>query len=232
MVHSRGCPRTAFFMEIHKTVILLGCTVLILTFGIFSVHNSQTVSVLTDSATNTVETKTSVVKNEQKPSSLVSPQSETITYSSALSSLPTQRLSINTDNYVGSTSNSKVDRSTTPFPGPVQPPISLSGIKGQITIGPTCPVLRADADGNIESGCKDRPYSTEIIVKTEDGLREVARTTSGKDGLYYIELAPGVYIVTAGPQDGFLFPSQVSQTITVVESTTTQVSFSLDSGIR
>lgn len=216
-------------MKKNRTNVLLSCTLLILIFGVFSIHNSQAVRVLAKSDKSTVGIKTPENNNEQIATRKISTPS--ITTTSTIS--PVSFLDENpvgTDNSVISSSKSKVDPIPVPVPSPK--PIDISAIKGQIAIGPTCPVLRIDADGNIEPGCEDRPYSTEIVVKTEDGLSEVARTKSDENGYYYIILEPGTYIVIAGPQEGFPFPFQISKTVTIEYSSTTHVSFSLDSGIR
>lgn len=236
-------------MRKYNFGILLIFIVLFLTLGLSGKQNLPSSKVLSDSDIKTVEIKTSEVK-EQKTSSVLSSKFKTITSTLTPTPLFTQTSSTsnastnnqggssggNTNNATtvnsdsGSSSNSN-NTPITPIPTPYSEPRLKGGISGQVAIGPTCPVLRIDPKGNIEPGCEDRPYSTEIVVKTQDGSSEIARTTSGEDGQYNINLNPGTYLVIAGHSDGRLYPLQQSETVTVGDEII-QVSFSLDSGIR
>lgn len=130
----------------------------------------------------------------------------------------------------------------TPTPIPAQqsdnvipPAVNNNGwIKGKVMIGPTCPgSIRIDQDGN-RNNCQDKPYEASITVKNENGESEIASTKSDSNGEFKVELPPGIYMVIAGNSDKNIdrFPSPQSQIITVETNKTTQISFSLDSGIR
>ena len=104
-------------------------------------------------------------------------------------------------------------------------PSGASGIQGEVTIGPTCPVEMAG------SPCPDAPFAATITV-SQDG--EVATTfTTGDDGRFHIPLDPGTYELTAVPvQPGGIASLKPLPAVTVSESTYTGVTISFDSGIR
>ena len=56
---------------------------------------------------------------------------------------------------------------------------ATSGIEGNVTIGPMCPVVQAD------SPCPDQPYAATIVIENTDGT-EVGRTQSSDDGRFRI----------------------------------------------
>ncbi len=97
-----------------------------------------------------------------------------------------------------------------------------TGIDGTVTLGPTCPVERAD------SPCPDRPYEARITIWR--GETKVAETRSGADGRFRVSLPPGVYLV-AGESENTL-PRGSEETVTVVEGRLTEVRIRFDSGIR
>ncbi len=103
------------------------------------------------------------------------------------------------------------------------PPASgETGIAGTATVGPTCPVERAD------SPCPDRPYEARITVW--QGSTMVSETRSGADGRFTVLLPPGTYRVVG--ESGSTFPHGTETTATVVEGQLTQVTLRFDSGIR
>ncbi len=106
--------------------------------------------------------------------------------------------------------------------------VGQSGITGTILLGPTCPVMRNPPD----PACADRPYKATIIVKSEDGLREITRFTSGEDGTFRVELAPGTYLLDPQSPAGSMLPRGEQQTVVVEAGQLTDVQISYDSGIR
>lgn len=127
----------------------------------------------------------------------------------------------------------------TPTPTPeIHEAVSTNGwIKGRVMIGPTCPgpIL---IDNGENATCEDAPYQTDISIRTNDGQSEVAHVSTDVNGYFKVEIAPGTYFVITGnfiTSDRFdspRFPPSASQTVTVNQGETTEVLFSLDSGIR
>lgn len=62
-----------------------------------------------------------------------------------------------------------------------------SGVRGSVSMGPTCPVERDPPD----PACADRPYSTSISISHNGATFAVAQ--SALDGTYSIALPPGAY---------------------------------------
>ncbi len=98
-----------------------------------------------------------------------------------------------------------------------------SGIKGLVTIGPTCPVEQP------ESPCPDRPYEATIQVLDEGG-DVVAEVRSGADGRFEVEVPPGTYALH--PVTATTPPSATDQVVEVRAGELTEVVVQFDSGIR
>ena len=102
-----------------------------------------------------------------------------------------------------------------------------SGIQGSIFSGPTCPVVGPDTGDE----CDDQPYAGTVIVRTEDGNREVARFTADESGDFEIALNPGVYMLVPQPgENGFPFAGD--QVVQVHPDAFTDVTILFDTGIR
>ncbi len=105
-------------------------------------------------------------------------------------------------------------------------PTGDSGIEGQVTIGPTCPVERVDQP------CPDKPFQAEVTVESAANGREVLRFTSGTDGRFRVALAPGTYrLVPRSPQGGAL-PRAEPLDVTVPQGQYVTADIRFDSGIR
>lgn len=103
-------------------------------------------------------------------------------------------------------------------------PIPLdSGIQGQVSIGPTCPVMQAGVP------CPDRPYLALLTVLTPDG-RRVTRFSTDAQGRFRIALSPGNYILHPESPGGM--PHAVEVRFTVLPGQFTPLAISYDSGIR
>jgi len=98
-----------------------------------------------------------------------------------------------------------------------------SGIEGLVTIGPTCPVERAD------SPCPDKPYPTQVIALGDGGV-EVARAATDNEGRFVLPLPPGDYRLTEVVSG--IFPRPTIVAVHVVSGSWTFVHLTLDSGIR
>jgi Carboxypeptidase regulatory-like domain len=72
---------------------------------------------------------------------------------------------------------------------------ALGTIRGAVLLAPTCPVE------STESPCPGRPLAG-VPVLVEDLEGDVqARTVSGEDGTFVIDVAPGSYALTASIED-------------------------------
>ena len=98
-----------------------------------------------------------------------------------------------------------------------------SGVEGVVTIGPTCPVERAD------SPCPDKPYPTQVIALGNGGV-EVARAATDNGGGFLLALPPGDYRLTEVVSG--TFPRPIIVAVHVVSGAWTFAHLTLDSGIR
>lgn len=98
-----------------------------------------------------------------------------------------------------------------------------SGIKGEVSIAPTCPVERP---GRV---C-ERPYQATITIRREPRHTLVARVRSSATGHFRIALAPGSYLLV--PQNVRPYPRSSPQVATVQSHRYTSVRINYDSGIR
>ena len=106
------------------------------------------------------------------------------------------------------------------------PSVEASGIEGTVTIGPTCPVQRMPPD----PACADKPYQATLQVQTADGQKTITQFTTGADGTFKVDVAPGNYVVV--PVSTSRLPRGSSQPVTVEKNKFTTVSVTFDSGIR
>lgn len=102
---------------------------------------------------------------------------------------------------------------------------SSSGVRGQILLGPTCPVVQEG------SPCPDEPVGGVEVRALTDG-ETIAETTSGEDGRFELELPPGRYTLEAvvGPDGPGMFAKPVA--VTVTAGAFVEVVVPVDSGIR
>lgn len=107
-------------------------------------------------------------------------------------------------------------------------PVSDTGIYGQVLIGPNCPVVRSDDDGE----CTNKPYQATIVVKSQNSSIEVTRFISDIRGKFKFDLKPGVYTLAPLLPDNVFLSKGVSQQVTVKQGNYTKVIISYDTGIR
>ena len=101
-----------------------------------------------------------------------------------------------------------------------------SGIRGMVTIGPTCPVERVPPDPL----CADKPYEATLMILNTSG-KQMATITSGKDGVFKISLPPGTYTIRPSESPSRM-PYAGEQTVVVPAIGYTDVTIQYDSGIR
>ena len=102
---------------------------------------------------------------------------------------------------------------------------SSSGVRGQVLLGPTCPVVQEG------SPCPDEPVGGVEVRALTDG-ETIAETTSGEDGRFELELPPGRYTLEAvvDPGGPGMFAKPVA--VTVTAGAFVEVVVPVDSGIR
>ena len=102
-----------------------------------------------------------------------------------------------------------------------------SGVRGIVTLGPTCPVERMPPD----PACADRPFETLVSVyRASDLMRVIVSARSSADGTFKMSLSPDEYILKAS--ESTTMPSCSPTSVTVGPDTYTSVTVACDSGIR
>ena len=101
-----------------------------------------------------------------------------------------------------------------------------SGIRGKVTIGPTCPVERVPADPN----CADKPFQAGFNIKNNAG-QIIKAFTSDANGVFSAELPSGIFVITNIPAPG-TYPRFSSQNITVLPGKYLDLNLQFDSGLR
>jgi hypothetical protein len=103
-----------------------------------------------------------------------------------------------------------------------------SGIRGLVLLGPTCPV-EASPGENEPVPCLT-PYAATLVVLDHENVK-VATVTSGPDGKFTVDLAPGDYVVT--PETGTdSYPIANPVSVTVVSGQYAEIQVNYDTGIR
>ncbi len=100
-----------------------------------------------------------------------------------------------------------------------------TGIRGEVVIGPTCPVE------TLNSPCPPAPFPAKITVSRGGDI--VAEFSTPPDGRFLIPLPPGTYTVEAKPLDENGIARMLPlPPVSVRSSGFTGVTISFDSGIR
>ena len=103
-----------------------------------------------------------------------------------------------------------------------------TGVRGTVTSGPTCPVETQPPD----PACAARPVAGAVLVFTDADGAEVARAISDVDGTFAVELAPGVYHLTAEPVEGLMGTPEPLDVEVEAGQPLTELQVSYDTGIR
>jgi hypothetical protein len=103
-----------------------------------------------------------------------------------------------------------------------------SGIRGLVTLSPTCPV-QASPGANEPEPCVT-PYAATLVVLDGEGA-VVTRITSGGDGRFSVNVPPGDYVLA--PETGTdSYPIAQPQSVVVVPGQYVEVEINYDTGIR
>lgn len=98
-----------------------------------------------------------------------------------------------------------------------------SGIEGDVTIGPMCPVVQ------VNNPCPDKPYQATLTVLTTD-RQKIIQFQTDPNGHFQVKLAPGKYILH--PESPHAMPRAADMSFTVNEHQFTRMEVVYDSGIR
>ena len=108
---------------------------------------------------------------------------------------------------------------------PISGPTADSGIVGNVSMGPTCPVEKDPPDPK----CADKPYANaRLTITSQDGQKYDGETDV--DGKFNIQTGPGVYTISIAPIN--IFPSCADTEVTVTEGKFSNIDISCDTGIR
>jgi hypothetical protein len=100
-----------------------------------------------------------------------------------------------------------------------------SGIRGIVTIGPTCPVERIPPDPE----CASKPYATNLVAINRISALQT-KFSSSEDGTFKLNLPPGDYSIRNTSTS--TLPRMEDQEITVYAHKYTELNIEFDSGIR
>ena len=104
-------------------------------------------------------------------------------------------------------------------------PAATTGIRGDVTLGPQCPVVQEGVP------CPDKPYEATLFV-FDGGGNQVAAVKSGPDGNYALALAPGSYRIAPQTPLDRPFPRAEEIDVILEAGMWTVVDVGYDSGIR
>jgi hypothetical protein len=100
-----------------------------------------------------------------------------------------------------------------------------SGIKGQVLLGPTSPVVSSDKPRT------DKPYKAKLKILNQD-REEVLQLDTDEEGRFKITLEPGKYIISPVAPNLLRPPYPEEQKVTVKMNEFTEVKVIFDTGIR
>lgn len=96
-------------------------------------------------------------------------------------------------------------------------------IRGSVTIGPMCPVVRVGED------CPDKPYATTLLLQDQNKYT-LKTITVPESGLFEFKVLVGSYIIV--PKMVSVMPRAEAVPVVVSADQVSSVSISFDSGIR
>lgn len=107
--------------------------------------------------------------------------------------------------------------------------VSVSGIKGLVLIGPTCPVQRIPPDPK----CGDKPFADALVsVKLKSSGFLVMSSKTDAKGNFSVNLPPTTYLLKVSPRANSFLPMCAEQEVRVETNTITNLNITCDTGIR
>ena len=119
-----------------------------------------------------------------------------------------------------------VSKTPAPEPAPDNIPSMNSGVRGTISLGPTCPVMREPPD----PACADKPYATAIVAYREGVSTPYLIGNSDSTGKFSLPLPTGKFTLQAGGPSSL--PRCAPVTVSVIKNAWTTMNISCDTGIR
>jgi hypothetical protein len=101
-----------------------------------------------------------------------------------------------------------------------------SGVRGTVSLGPTCPVERIPPD----PACADKPYAAAILVYRTGSGTPFIIGNSDMNGAFQFSLPPGSYTINAG--SGKTLPRCTPVDVVVPANGYASTTISCDTGIR
>lgn len=101
-----------------------------------------------------------------------------------------------------------------------------SGIKGTVTLSPTCPVERMPPDPK----CAPKPYQTSFNILKKGNTAVIKTIQSNTSGVFNVDLDPETYILKA--KGGNVLPSCSEASAEVKSGQYATIDISCDTGIR
>jgi hypothetical protein len=111
--------------------------------------------------------------------------------------------------------------------GAAPPPLD-SGIRGVVSISPTCPVESVPPDPQ----CRPRPFATTIEIRDASTRRLVRTVRSTVTGRFFVRLRPALYRIVLRPGRGIALPVRFPSAVRVVPHKFSFARIEYDSGIR
>jgi hypothetical protein len=99
-----------------------------------------------------------------------------------------------------------------------------TGIRGVVTLGPSCPVE------TVTSPCPDTPFRGDVMATASDGT--TTTVTTDARGRFVMDLREGTYVVVAMTPNESGPPTPVPQTVRVDAGAYTRITLEVDTGIR
>ncbi len=103
---------------------------------------------------------------------------------------------------------------------------SNSGVRGTVSLSPTCPVERVPPD----PACAPKPYEAPIAILRKGEQKPFVVGTSNAEGVFQFSLAPGSYTLLTGELKKIPHCASVEVLVKANEYASTTIS--CDSGIR